>query len=79
LEAHYKNGLRQGEFKYFNEQGEYHYSLFYNEGKILNPEVCDSISNLQLKKMEEGKDTLVDPEKYMEDPSEFMMKMNIYK
>jgi hypothetical protein len=29
--------------------------------------------------MEVGKDTLIDPEKYMEDPSEYMMKMNIYK
>jgi antitoxin component YwqK of YwqJK toxin-antitoxin module len=79
LEANYKNGLRHGEFKYFNEKGEYHYSLFYNEGKILNPEVRDSISNLQLQKMEEGKEKLIDPEKYMEDPSEYMMKMNIYK
>jgi len=79
LEANYKNGLRHGEWKYFDEQGNYRYSLFYNEGKILNPNVRDSISNLQLKKMEMGKDTIIDPEKYMEDPSEYMIKMNIYK
>ncbi|MCA1759000.1 MAG: hypothetical protein LC658_04445, partial [Bacteroidales bacterium] len=79
LEANYKNGLRHGEWKYFDEQGDYRYSLYYFEGENLNPNVRDSISNLQLQKMEIGKDTLVDPEKYMEDPSEYMMKMNIYK
>jgi hypothetical protein len=29
--------------------------------------------------MEVGKDTLVDPEKFMENPSDYMMKMNIYR
>jgi antitoxin component YwqK of YwqJK toxin-antitoxin module len=79
LEANYKNGLRNGEWKYFDEQGSYRYSLYYNEGKILNPNVRDSISNLQLQEMEVGKDTLADPEKFMENPSDYMMKMNIYR
>jgi antitoxin component YwqK of YwqJK toxin-antitoxin module len=79
LEASYKNGLRHGEWKYFDEQGNYCYSLFYDTGKILNPEVRDSISNLQIKMMEVGKDSVPDPEKYMQDPSEYMLKMNIYK
>jgi len=34
---------------------------------------------LQLKNMEMGKDTIIDPEKYMDDPTEYMMKKNIYK
>jgi antitoxin component YwqK of YwqJK toxin-antitoxin module len=79
LEANYKNGLRHGEWKYFDDQGKYLYSLFYNEGEILNPDVRDSISNLQIKMMEVGKDSVPDPEKYMQDPSEYMLKMNIYK
>jgi hypothetical protein len=29
--------------------------------------------------MEVGKDSVPDPEKYMQDPSEYMLKMNIYK
>jgi antitoxin component YwqK of YwqJK toxin-antitoxin module len=79
LEANYKNGLRHGEWKYFDDQGKYLYSLFYNEGEILNPDVRDSISNLQIKMMEVRKDSVPDPEKYMQDPSEYMLKMNIYK
>ena len=79
LEANYKNGLHHGEWKYFTDQGEYRYSLFYNEGELLNPNVRDSIANLQLQNMEKGKDSLVDPEKYMQNPSEYMIKKNINK
>ena len=79
LEANYKNGLHHGEWKYFDELGKYRYSLFYNDGKILNPNVRDSISNLQLKMMEMGKDSVPDPENYMQNPSEYMLKMNIHK
>ena len=79
LEAYYKNGLHHGEWKYYNDKGEYLYSLKYNEGEILNPNVRDSIANLQIQNMERGKDSIADPEKYMADPSEYMMKKNIYK
>ncbi len=79
LEANYKNGLHNGEWKYFNKEGDYLYSLFYNEGEILNPNIRDSIANLQLQNMEKGKDSIVDPEKYIEDPTGYMIKMNIHK
>jgi antitoxin component YwqK of YwqJK toxin-antitoxin module len=79
LEANYKNGLHNGEWKYYSENGEYKYSLFYNDGELLNPNVRDSIANLQLQNMEKGKDMLVDPEKYMQDPSEYMIKKNMNK
>jgi antitoxin component YwqK of YwqJK toxin-antitoxin module len=79
LEANYKNGLHNGEWKYYSENGEYRYSLFYNNGEILNPNVRDSIANLQLQNMEKGKDSIVDPEKYIQNPSEYMIKKNINK
>lgn len=79
LEAHYKNGLRHGDWKYYNDKGEFLYLLKYNEGEILNPEVRDSIANIQLLNIEVGKDSIIDPEKYMKDPSEYMIKMNVYK
>ena len=79
MEAEYKNSLRHGEWKFFSPQGEYRYSLFYNQGVLLNPEVRDSIDNLQMKEMEKGKENIIDPEKYISNPSEYMMKMNIYR
>jgi len=79
LEAAYKNGLRHGEWKYFDKEGNYRYSLFYNEGEILKPKVRDSIANQQILDMEKGKDLVIDPEKYISDPSDYMQKANIVK
>lgn len=79
LEAYYKNGLRHGEWKYYNPNGEFFYTLKYNEGEILNPEVRDSINNLQLQNMEKNRDKIPDPGKYTDNPSEYMRKMNIYR
>ena len=78
-EAEYKNGLRHGEWKFYSAEGEYLYSLLYNEGQLLNPQVRDSIDNMKLEELERNKDTLVDPEKFMEDPSEYMRKNNMFR
>lgn len=79
MEAEYKNNLRHGEWKFFNDEGEVQYTLLYNEGVCLNPAVRDSIDNLDMQNMEKGKGSIIDPEKYMDNPSEYMMKMNIYR
>lgn len=77
--ANYKDNLRDGEWKYYNEEGKYLYSLFYAEGRLLNPQVRDSIDHLQLLQVEQKKRELTDPEKFMQDPSEYMMKMQIMR
>lgn len=79
LEANYKNNLRHGEWKYYNENGEFSYTLIYNLGEIMNPEIRDSIANITMQNLEKGKGTFTDPEKFMEDPSEYMRKIEIYK
>jgi alkyl sulfatase BDS1-like metallo-beta-lactamase superfamily hydrolase len=53
--------------------------LLYNEGVLLNPEVRDSIDNVQMQNLEKGKNTILDPEKFMQDPTEYMMKNGIIK
>ena len=55
------------------------YELDYENGKLLNPQVRDSIASLQLKNFEKDKDQAIDPEKYLDDPSEYMMKKNVYR
>ncbi|MDD4425020.1 MAG: hypothetical protein PHS40_03750 [Mariniphaga sp.] len=75
MEAYYKNNLRQGEWKYYNDQGEYLYSLNYEQGKLINPEVRDSIDNQLLQSLEKGSHTIPDPEKFMHNPTEYMMQM----
>ncbi|MFV0590554.1 MAG: toxin-antitoxin system YwqK family antitoxin [Draconibacterium sp.] len=79
LAGEYKNNLRNGEWKYYDEDGNYQYSLLYNEGKILNPQVCDSINNLQMKELEKNKNNLPDPEKFMQDPSEYMRQNKMFR
>ena len=78
MEAYYKNNLRHNEWKFYNAMGEFRYALNYNEGELLNPEVRDSIANLKMQNFEKGKGTITDPEKFMDDPSEYMQKMKIY-
>ncbi|WP_167613815.1 toxin-antitoxin system YwqK family antitoxin [Maribellus sediminis] len=78
-EAAYKNGLRDGEWKFYDSEGNHQYSLFYNEGKILNPLVRDSIDNLKMQELEKNKDLLTDPEKFMDDPSEYMRKSKMFR
>lgn len=75
MEATYKNNLRHGEWKFYNEHGEYLYMLKYDNGQLLNPEVRDSIDNNQIMNLESGKQNIPDPEKFMNDPSEYMMQM----
>lgn len=74
LIGEYKNNLRHGEWKYQNKEGEPIYSLHYNNGEILNPAVRDSIENLKMQDLEKNKGAILDPEKFMQDPSEYMMK-----
>ncbi len=73
----YQNGLRHGEWKYYNKEGGLLYTLFYDNGQILNPAVRDSVDNLIMKQLEQNKGAIPDPEKYMEDPSEYMIKNKI--
>lgn len=74
LIGEYKNNLRHGEWKYQNIEGEPIYSLFYENGQILNPAVRDSIDSIKMRDMEENKGSIIDPEKFMQDPSEYMIK-----
>jgi antitoxin component YwqK of YwqJK toxin-antitoxin module len=79
MEAFYRNSLRHDEWKYYNEKGELLYTLKYHEGKLLNPEVRDSIDYSEMQNLEKGKGSILDPEKFMQDPSEYMMKKGIYQ
>ncbi len=78
MEAYYNNNLRDGEWNYFDENGKLLYTLEYDNGNLLNPEVRDSINNLQKSEFEK-KEHIADPEKFMQDPSEYMMQMQKFR
>jgi antitoxin component YwqK of YwqJK toxin-antitoxin module len=77
MEAHYKNNLRHDDWKFYNDSGELLYTLKYNEGVLLNPEVRDSIGNQEIKNLEQGRQNIPDPEKFMQAPSEYMRQMQM--
>jgi hypothetical protein len=72
MEAYYHDNLRDGEWKFYNSSGDFLYSLKYDKGKLLNPEVRDSIDNIQMQELDKQKHLIPDPEKFIQDPSEYM-------
>ena len=77
LDAFYEKGLRQREWKYNHQNGDFSYALIYDLGLLLNPQVLDSIQQIQFNELEKNKSKLVDPEKFMNDPAQYMMKNNM--
>ncbi len=78
MEAFYKNGSRHNSWKFYNQKGEEQYTLEYNFGALLNPEVLDSLNKIENAEYEKNKNNFLDPEKFLNNPSEYLMqnKMN---
>ncbi|MGQ8336363.1 toxin-antitoxin system YwqK family antitoxin [Sunxiuqinia sp. A32] len=74
LDAYYKNGLRQNKWNYYDTSGNLSYTLEYDLGVLMNPEVLDSIQQIEFEKLESGRHSIVDPEKFLQDPVEYMIK-----
>jgi len=76
-EAFYRQGVRNDEWKYYDENGNYQYSLIYDEGIVMNTAVLDSIEQIRYQQLDINKNAILDPEKFMSDPSEYMMQKGI--
>ncbi len=77
LEAFYVKNLRHNQWRYFHDNGELSHTLQYDMGILMNPEVADSVQQINLKQMEQNRGKIIDPGKFMQDPSEYMMKNNM--
>lgn len=73
-ETFYKDNLRHGNSKYYDDEGKLCYTLEYEEGILLNPEVLDSIQKIQFDELEKNKGKVVDPEQFMADPAQYILK-----
>jgi hypothetical protein len=76
MEAYYSNNLRDKEWKYYDESGKLQYTLIYDMGTLLNPDVQDSIDRRNHNQFEKKAVPVADPEDFMQDPSEYMMNMH---
>lgn len=79
MEAFYKNNLRHGNWKFYNEDGSTAYTLLYELGVLLTPEVLDSIQKTKFDELEKNKGKVLDPEKFMLDPEQYMIQNRMNK
>lgn len=79
MDAFYAGNKRDGDWKHFDQNGELLYTLKYYFGELLNPHVLDSIQGQAFDKLERNRSGIVDPEKFMQNPEEYMMNIKIQK
>jgi len=75
MEALFKDDLKEGEWKHFDEKGSLLYTLKYSRGILLNPHVLDSLESARFSEMEGQRGKIPDPEDFLENPSEYMIRM----
>jgi antitoxin component YwqK of YwqJK toxin-antitoxin module len=75
VDAFYTEDLPDGDWKYFTEEGSLRYTLHYSEGVLLNREVLMEVETGNLKELEKRGRNITDPEKYMQDPTEFLLQI----
>jgi antitoxin component YwqK of YwqJK toxin-antitoxin module len=74
VESAYINDLPDGTWTYLDENGGVRYTLIYEKGTLKNPEVLISLDSQELEKLEKQRDRLTDPEKYLQNPEEYMIR-----
>jgi len=74
LEANYKDGTRDRDWKYFGKDGKLLYILKFDRGKLLNPEVQDSVEKARGAELKPNT-RIPDPEKYVQNSEEYMRLM----
>lgn len=74
VDAFYRNDLPHGEWKYYRENEDIKFTLLYDEGVLLNPEVLYEQETKQLDELESKGKSISDPEKFMHNPMEYLLK-----
>ena len=74
ITGQYINDQCEGTWKFIDEKGVVKYKLKYNAGKLLNPEVVDSIETGVFKAFDRAKGHLKDPEDFIQTPEEYLRK-----
>ena len=75
LDGSYSSDVRDKDWNYFDKSGKLSYTLKFAMGKLLNPAVQDSINASQVDIYKKKENNIPDPEKYRQDPEEYMNLM----
>lgn len=79
MEASYVDNLRNGDWKYYNEDGKLNYKLKYDKGVLMTPDVLDSIQKINFYDLENNKNKVIDPEQFIADPAQYILKDRMNK
>lgn len=77
-EAFYKAGVREDIWNYYDEDGKLSYALIYKKGLIQNQSVLDSVEQISYRKLDANRNKILDPEQFMQDPTQYMMQKGIH-
>jgi len=75
MESVYKDDLKEGDWKYYDNEGNLLYILRYSRGVIQNPGVLDSLESVRFRGLDLNRGKIPDPEDFLDNPSEYMMQM----
>lgn len=78
IDGTYYDDVRDQEWNYYDLEGNLRYTLKFDLGKLLNPEVQDSIENARTGVYKTKDDHIPDPEKFLQNPEEYMRQMQIH-
>jgi antitoxin component YwqK of YwqJK toxin-antitoxin module len=74
VESHYTNDLPDGTWKYMDENDSIRFILQYEKGTLKNPEILIKLNTKELEDLEKQRDRLTDPEKYLQNPEEYLIR-----
>jgi antitoxin component YwqK of YwqJK toxin-antitoxin module len=75
LDAWYTNELKHKDWNYFSDSGELLYTLKFELGKLLNPEVQEKVDRETKSNFKNKGDSVPDPERFMQNPEEYTKLM----
>ena len=78
IEGSYVEDERDRDWNYYDSDGNLLYTLKFENGKLLNPEIQDSIDNARTGVYKTKDDRIPDPEKFLQNPEEYMRLMQIH-
>ncbi len=74
IDGFYKNGKRHEKWIFYTPKGQIDKKIIYTMGVANNQDEIDAIQQRELDAMEANKNKDIDPEHYIENPTEYLMK-----
>jgi antitoxin component YwqK of YwqJK toxin-antitoxin module len=75
IDGFYFSDSRDKDWFFYDENGDLSYTLKFDRGRLLNPEVQERIEKERSKLLGTKKSTIPDPEEFIQNPEEYMQLM----